>query len=163
MPHNSLINGASHSLNGAQTIINGTGYKINSGKTLINGTGRNINFALPLKWRWNETLSWPFASSNMISIKFNNDQRFESPGFSGYGDFDELLFSRTYNSKGEYYISNMSYGSYTSYANAYQFESKFGNNQWVYADGTGRIITFKLLTNDWLIAYLQANATPIYN
>lgn len=60
MSHNTLINGASHSLNGAQTIINGTRYKINSGKTLIDGTGRNINFALPLKWRWNETLSWPF-------------------------------------------------------------------------------------------------------
>lgn len=103
------------------------------------------------------------SSSNMISIKFNTDQTFKSPGFSGFGEFDELLFSRTYNFKGEYYSSSMNYGSYTSYATAYLFESKIGNNQWVYADGTGRIITFKILTNEWLIAYLQANATPIYN
>lgn len=163
MSHNTLINGASHSLNGAQTIINGTGYKINSGKTLINGTGHNINFALPLKWRWNETLSWPFANSNTISIKFNTDQRFVSTGFSGFYDFDELLFNRTYNFKGEYYTSHMVYNSYSSGVTVYSFEEKFGNNQWSYADGTGRIITFKILTNEWLIAYLQANATPIYD
>lgn len=100
MSHNALINGASHSISAGKSLINGAGYKISAGKTLINGTSKNIGFALPLKWRWNDTLSWPFANTDKISIKFDTNQRFVSDGFSGFYDFDELSFSRVYNTKG---------------------------------------------------------------
>ena len=158
MPHNTLINGASHSLNGAQTIINGTGYKINSGKTLINGTSRNIAFETPKKWYWNEVLAVPDTNH---SYDFTNNNTFTSYDSRGANrGFLHLYFN---NGAAALVNSTMNYATYSLRYGAYDYGDVHPQTRgWV--NQLQRNIEFTSLPDDdWLIAYLWANATPIYD
>lgn len=143
MSHNTLINGVSHSLNGAQTIINGTGYKINSGKTLVNGTIKNISFISPKSWYWNNTLITPV--SNIIA---NRDK---------YGSY--FGFSITINPSDTYKALEILNSGIMNY------QTTGGTIYQVYDSGSWskyyRSITFDLPPEGELLAYLLANATPI--
>lgn len=157
MSHNTLINGASHSLNGAQTIINGTGYKINSGKTLINGTSRNIAFETPKKWYWNEVLAVPDTDHTYDFTDMTGFISYDSKGASR--GFIHLYFS---NSAALRINSTMDYASYSLRYGAYNYGDVYPQDRgWL--NQLQRNIEFTILPDDdWLIAYLWANATPIY-
>ncbi len=142
MSHNALINGSSHGISGGKSLINGTGYKVSTGKTLINGTGKNIGFELPKKWYWNETVSLP--SSN-----FGSGFSFTTPYYPhtiSPSHWDGLIVNK-------YTIT------YETQKASYE---AYYNGSW----GTDalRTIVFDVSpTDERLINYLKANATPIYD
>ena len=149
MPHNSLINGASHGISSAQTIINGTGYKINSGKTLIDGTGHNIAFETPLEWHWNDVLIKP-ASFIVVDIGFrSNAGALPHEYFKisiGWDAVDNWYVNYIYNVGAPIYSSNF-------------YDHKKGG--WL--NPVAQDIRFFSAPTGDLLAYLWANATPIYN
>lgn len=155
MSHNTLINGASHDISNAQTIINGTGYKINSGKALINGTGHNIAFETPKKWYWNEVLVVPDTTHrynvNFMSYRPNNTTKVT---------FLRLEFI---NNAMALVNSTMGYGTYSLNYGAYNYGDVYPQDRgWL--NQLQRNIEFTISpTDEWLIAYLWANATPIYD
>lgn len=174
MSHNALINGASHSISAGKSLINGAGYKISAGKTLINGTSKNIGFALPLKWRWNDTLSWPFTESEQtIDITFsekfiidvNTDIPYDERLDYSYDDLYTIRFIRTLHRTSGTYSSCMYYVTKHNMGTpiVYFFEDSNYPNTWQYKNGTGRNIQYPYLTDEWFINYLKANATPIYD
>ena len=174
MSHNALINGASHSISAGKSLINGTGYKISAGKTLINGTSKNIDFALPLKWRWNDNLSFPFTQDSQtidieftspIILDFNTDIPYDERVEYSYGDLYRVQFERLYKNTTGNHFSCMCYLNHSNMSTpvVYSFEGYGYPNTWTYSNGSGRNIQFPYLDNEWFINYLKANATPIYD
>lgn len=154
MPHNSLINGASHGISSAQTIINGTGYKINSGKTLINGTGHNIAFIAPKTWVWNRTIATP---STTIRLKANSTGDI---AFFAANLYDGTMYTSLsiFDIQDIYHTCCLQYIllNNSGILNVYEGE-------WKYRYDLCSRIEFVNPPEGELLAYLQANATPIYN
>ena len=146
MSHITLINGASHSISSAKTIINGTGYNINSGKTLVNGTIKNISFVSPKSWHWNNTLITP--ASNIIADRDKYGAYF---GFSITSDPSDTH-------KALHVLTSGIMNYQTTGGTYYQVYNRGSWNGNYY-----RSITFDLPPEGELLAYLLANATPIYD
>lgn len=154
MSHNTLINGASHSISSAQTIINGTGYKINSGKVLINGTGRNIAFITPKIWIWNRTLPTPSTNISLKASSVGDVAFFAADLYDGTMYTSLAIFDR----EDIYHTCVLQYILTNNRAILDVYDG-----EWEYMyDRCSRIEFVNPPTGD-LLAYLQANATPIYN
>ena len=154
MSHNTLINGASHSISSAQTIINGTGYKINSGKTLINGTGRNIAFVAPKIWIWNRTLATPSTTIRLNANSSADIAFFAADVYNGtmYTSLDIFDKMDIYHTCMLNYTCLNNAGIVTMY-----------NGGWEYNYDRCSRIEFVNPPEGELLAYLLTNATPIYN
>lgn len=154
MSHNALINGASHGISSAQTIINGTGYKINSGKTLINGTGCNIVFIAPKIWIWNRTLATPSNTIRLSASSSADIAFFAADVYSGT-TYTSLVISDKYD------INHSCMLQYTRVNNNGIITMYDG--EWEYSYDLCSRIEFVNPPEGELLAYLWANATPLYS